>query len=203
MHACLSILKALSYSFPYLNSVSFCVSLVSSIAFLAQSLINLQLKLTNLRNSQIFLTIISVYYNLITLIFIRLILTLFLPTINPRNLTSSLCYLHFLGLSYRSAYFKHSSTSVTCLMCSSSVLEYTRMLSRYATTVLLRCALRTLLINSQHVASAFVRLNSITKYLYSLYCVLNAVFYSLPFFMQIRLYAPLKSNAVKYQAPTS
>ena len=88
-------------------------------------------------------------------------------------------------------------------MCSSSVLEYTRILSRYATTVLSRCALRTLLINSQYVAGAFVRPNGITRYSYSLYRVLNAVFYSLPFFMRIRLYAPLRSNAVKYQAPAS
>ena len=203
MHAYLSISKASSYSFPYLNSVSFRVSLVSRIAFLVQSLINLQLKLTNLRNSQIFLTVVSVCYNLITLIFVRLILTLFLPTINLRNLTSSLYYLHFLGLSQRSAYFKHSSTSIMCLMCSSSVLEYTRILSRYTTTVLSRYALRTLLINSQYVASVFVRLNGITRYLYSLYRVLNTIFYSLPFFIQIRLYTPLRSNAVKYQPPTS
>ena len=148
MYTCLSILKVLSCSFLYLNSVSFCVSLVSRITFLVQSLINLQLKLTNLRNSQIFLTVVSVCYDLITSIFVRLILTLFLPTINPRNLTSSLCYLHFLGLSQRSAYFKHSSTSITYLMCSSSIFKYTRMLSRYTTTVLLRYALRTLLINS-------------------------------------------------------
>ena len=203
MYAYLSILKVLSYSLPYLNSVSFYISLVSRITFLAQSLINLQLKLTNLRNSQIFLTIISVCYNLITLIFIRLILTLFLPTINPRNLTSSLYYLYFLCLSYRSAYFKYSSTSITCLIYSSSILEYTRILSKYTTTVLLRYTLRILLINSQYIASVFVRLNSITKYLYSLYYILNTIFYSLPFFIQIRLYAPFKSSAVKYQASIS
>ena len=148
MYICLSILKASSCSFPYLNSVSFYISLVSRITFLVQFLINFQLKLINLRNSQIFLTVVSVCYNLITLIFVRLILTPFLSTINPRNLTSSLYYLHFLGLSCRSACFKHSSTSVTYLMCSSSVFKYTRILSRYATTVLLRCALRILLINS-------------------------------------------------------
>ena len=203
MHACLSILKASFCSFPHLNSVSFRVSLVSGITFLAQSSMNLQLKLTNLRNSWIFLTVVGVCHDLMTSIFVGLILTPFLPTINPRNLTSSLCYLHFLGLSQRSAYFKHSSTSITCLICSSSVLEYTRMSSRYATTVLSRCVFRTLLINSWYVAGAFIRPNGITKYSYSLYCVLNAVFYSLPFFIQIRLYAPLKSNAVKYQAPAS
>ena len=148
MHTYLSILKASSCSFPYLNSVSFCVSLVSRITFLVQSLINLQLKLTNLRNSQIFLTVVSVYYNLITLIFVKLILTLFLPTINLKNLTSSLYYLYFLGLSYKSAYFKYSSTSITCLICSSSVFKYIRILSRYTTTVLLRYVLRILLINS-------------------------------------------------------
>ena len=148
MHACLSILKVLSYSFPYLNSVSFYVSLVSRITFLAQFLINLQLKLTNLRNSQIFLTVVGVYYNLITLIFVRLILTLFLPTINPRNLTSSLCYLHFLGLSCRSALSRHLSTLVTCKICSSSVFKNTKILLKYTTTVLSRCTRSTLLINS-------------------------------------------------------
>ena len=131
MHTYLSILKASFCSFPYLNSVSFCVSLVSRITFLAQSLINLQLKLINLRNSQIFLTVISVCYNLITLIFIRLIFTLFLSTINFRNLTSSLYYLYFLGLSCRSAYFKYSSTSIIYLIYSSSILKYIRILSIY------------------------------------------------------------------------
>ena len=132
------------------------------------------------------------------LILVLLILTLYYPITNSRNSTSFLCYLHFLGFSQRSACFKHSSTSITCYVCSSSILEYTRILSRYTTTILLRCALRTLLINSQHIASVFVRLNSITRYLQSLYYVLNTVFYSLPSFMQIRLYAPFKSNAVKY-----
>jgi hypothetical protein len=60
-----------------------------------------------------------------------------------------------------------------------------------------KCSRSILLISSWHVAGALVRLKGITRYLKCSYRVLNAVFYSLPSFMRIRLYASLRSNAVK------
>ena len=137
-----------SYTYSYLKGTSFYISFVSSSAFKKQSLIKRQLKLINLRNSQICFTVVGVCYNLTTLILVGLILTPYLPIIYPRNSTSSLCYSHFLGFSCRSAFLRHSSTSVTWEMCSSSVFEYTRISSKYATTVQSKCALSTLLTSS-------------------------------------------------------
>ena len=71
MHTCLSNLKALSCSCPYLNSVSFCVRLVSGKAFLVQFLIKRQLKFIKPRKFQNFINyyrIQVIFYNLYFLI---------------------------------------------------------------------------------------------------------------------------------------
>ena len=130
-----------SYTYSYLKGTSFYISFISSSTFRKQSLIKRQLKLINLRNSQICFTIVGVYYNLTTLILVRLILTLYLLIIYLRNSTSFLYYLYFLGFNYRSAFFKYSSTSITQRMCFFSVFKYTRILSKYTTTIQSKCAL--------------------------------------------------------------
>ena len=137
-----------SYTYSYLKGTSFYISFISSSTFRKQSLIKRQLKLINLRNSQICFTIVGVYYNLTTLILVRLILTLCFPIIYVRNSTSSVYYLYFLGFSYRSAFLRYSSTSITQEIYSSSVFKYTRILSKYTTTIQSKCALSTLLTSS-------------------------------------------------------
>ena len=87
IQACLSALNILSYSFLYLNSVSFYISFISRIIILEQSLINLLLKLQNPKKLYTSLIFFRDSYNLITLIFFRLILVLVIPIIKPRNLT--------------------------------------------------------------------------------------------------------------------
>jgi hypothetical protein len=77
------------------------VSSVSGIAIFKKFFMNCWLKLVNLIKACTSLTVVSVGYSLTTLIFSRLILTLSLLTIWPRNSTSSWCYLHLLGSTNR------------------------------------------------------------------------------------------------------
>jgi hypothetical protein len=77
------------------------VSSVSGIAILEKFFINYWLKLVNLMKACTSLTVVGVGYSLTTLIFSGLILTLSLPTMWPRNSTSSWCYLYLSGSTNR------------------------------------------------------------------------------------------------------
>ena len=197
MLAFLSCQKASSASLLQTKGVSFYVSLVRGIAILEQSLINCQLKFRNPRKDCISFTFLGCGYSLTTLILSSLICTPSTPTMYLRKATLRLQNLHFSNFSQRLNLLRHFSTVLTCLTCSSSVLEQIRMLLRYATTKISRWALSTLLMSYWNVAGAFVSLNSITVYLQCPYLVQNAVFHSSPFLILIRWYLSLRSSAVK------
>ena len=144
----LSCQKASLASLLYLNRVSFLVSLVSRIAILEKSLINCQLKFRNPKKDCISLTVFSVSYSLTTLIFSLLMRTLLTSTTQPKKLTSFLQNLHFSSFTRKLYQSRHLSTVRTCLIQSSLFLEQTKMLSKYVTTKMSRCALNTLLISS-------------------------------------------------------
>ena len=148
MLAFLSRQKASSAFLLYSNRVSFLVSLVSRIAILEKSLINCQLKFRNSRKNCISLTILGVSYSLTTLIFSLLMYTLLTSTIQPKKLTFFLQNLHFSSFTRKLYQSRHLSTVQICLTQSSLFLEQTRILSKYITTKISRCALNTLLISS-------------------------------------------------------
>ena len=147
MLAFLSCQKAFLASLLYLNRVSFLVSLVSRIAILEKSLINYQLKFKNPKKDYISLTILSVSYSLTTLIFSLLMRTLLTSTTQPKKLTSLLQNLHFSSFTRKLYQSRHLSTMQICLTQSSLLLEQTRILSKYATIKISRCAFNTLLIS--------------------------------------------------------
>ena len=144
----LSFQKASSASLLYLNRVSFLISLVSRIAILEKSLINCRLKFRNPRKDCISLTVLGVSYSLTTLIFSSLIRTLLTSTTYPKKSTSFLQNLHFSSFTRRLYQSRHLSTIQTYSIQSSLFLEQTRILSKYITTKMSRCALNTLLISS-------------------------------------------------------
>ena len=144
----LSVLKACCYSVSYLNSTSFLVNLVSSNALLEQQLINCLLKLQNSKKNYMFLTFFSISQFLTTLIFFKLILTLYFSTIYSKNLTFFLQNLYFSSLSCSSTFSKYSSTIYTCWIYFLKSLEKTKILFKYATINMFKYALNTLLIST-------------------------------------------------------
>ena len=148
MLAFLSVQKASLASLLYTKVVSFRVSLVRGIAILEQILINYQLKFRNFRKDSISLTKVSCGYSLTSLIFSSLILTLLIPTTQPKKLTSLQQNLHFFSLISKQYQSRHLSTMQTYSLQSSLFLEQTRILSKYATTKMSRYALNTLLIRA-------------------------------------------------------
>ena len=144
----LSVQNAFSAFLLYTKGVFFYVSLVREIAILEQFLINCQLKFRNSRKNYIFLTIVSYGYFLIILIFSLLIYTLLISIIQPKKSTSIAQNMHFFSLIRKLYQSRHLSTVRTCLTQSSSFLEQTRILSKYTTTKMSKCALNTLLIRA-------------------------------------------------------
>ena len=68
MHAFFNYKIVLSYSFPYLNSLSLVVSLIKGRAFFKNPLINYLLKFRNPKNACTFLIVVDVSYSYISLI---------------------------------------------------------------------------------------------------------------------------------------
>ena len=68
MHAFFNYKTVLSYSFPYLNSLSLIVSFIKDRAFFKNPLINYLLKFRNSKNAYTSLTIIGIGYSYISLI---------------------------------------------------------------------------------------------------------------------------------------
>src|SRR5436853_1688830 len=122
------------------------------------------------------------------------------PMMRRRYVVSVQWNWHFSGFRYSPALDGRDSTWRTWVMCSSSVSEYTMVLSRKAEQKRSRYGDRVSLMYAWKVAGALVKLKGITRLSNSPYQVLKAVFHSLPSAIRIILYAPLMSSLVKYFA---
>ena len=102
-----------------------------------------------------------------------------------RNLILLWKYLYFSFFLWRSVSASNSWTLFINLLCSFLILLTINMLFRYINTSLLRSSYRTNIICLWKIAKASISLNGIIRYLNILKGILNAVFYSSLFLMQI------------------
>ena len=113
-----------------------------------------------------------------------------------RNSTFYLQNSYLSRLTLVSALSSLSSTRYTYFLYSPRVREKIKISSRYTTTKLSKYSRRTLLIKAQKVVGTFISPKGITVYSNRLYLVRNAIFYSSPSFILIRLYTPLRLTLV-------
>jgi len=115
----------------------------------------------------------------------------------PRNSISFTFYWYFSGLTnklFSSSLFNTSSTS---LLCFSSVSVVTIILSmNVAVSPWLIISQNRLFIIVWKVAREFVSLKYMTVSSYVLMCIVNAIFYLLPFLILISLYLYLRLGFV-------
>ena len=123
------VIKACSYSLFHLNRASLVWISYNGLAMIAKSLIKSLTKLHKPVNLWTDLEVVGVGQSNTALTLSWLICFLPLPTIKPRNSTSYLNKSHLLGLVNRVLSFKIYTTSLTCCLCSSKVLLYTRISS--------------------------------------------------------------------------
>ena len=127
------------------------------------------------------------YQFIITLTFLRSIYILSIEIISPRYRTSVLQNLYLSISNYRLALYRASRISLTYFQYLVRLSLYIRMLLIYAVQKMSRQGRRVLFIKCQNKLGAFVRPNSITKYLNNLYRVWNIVSYLSPSAIQRRL----------------
>ena len=125
----------------------------------------------------------------------------FIVTINLRYFIHFTPNLYFLILIYKPVFYSLSKTFLTWTWYLSSLSKYIRILSIYRSIYLLIYSLNSKSIWSQSIIGVFISLNSIIRYLKYLSRHLNTIFYSSPFFIRIRLYAPRRLMVVNYSAP--
>ena len=159
---------------------------------------NLLLKFPKSRNLWIFLMFFGTGHFWIFRVFSGFILIPFFPTMKPRKSTLCLWNLYFSFSS--SNLFGRSLLRIilTCYIYFFMVLEYISISSRYTTAKILRYFVKILLTIAWQNIEAFINSKDIIWYSKFLYLILKAVFYSLFFFICIKLYAPRKSSLVNH-----
>jgi hypothetical protein len=121
----------------------------------------------------------------------------FINIIKPKNSVFLIWNSHFSKIRNKLYSFNNIKTCLTYLICYFLDFKYIRMLSKYTITNMFKHLLSILFISLIHIASTLVSLKGITSISKCLYLILNAVFYSSPSLILIKLYALCKSSLVK------
>ena len=179
--------KAFLYSLLKIKALSFQVRVISSKTRAENLLIKHQQKFANSINTLISLTFLGSYQFIITLTFLGSIYMLSIKIISLRYRTSILQNLYLSISNYRLALQGASRISLIYFQYLVRLLLYIRISLIKAVQKMSRQGCRVLFIKCQNKLRAFIRPNSITRYLNNPYQVRNTVSYLSPFAIQRRL----------------